>query len=90
MRHVQLTLKDGTVLWLGVGHMDPIETEEGIKKRLAHLGYYTLLGDDLESAEDGAQRYAGAVAAFQKSLGLGETGAIDDDTKNALLMAHGT
>ena len=87
VREVPVMLEDGSTLWLMVGDMDPIETIEGIKKRLTQLGYYTAVSfhsDDVES-----RRYASAVAAFQRASGVTESGTVDDDTRKALLAAHG-
>ena len=67
-----------------MGHMDPIDTVEGIQHRLENLGYscgedsHGTLGTDTKKA----------LKAFQSDWGLKESGEIDEDTKAALLQMH--
>ncbi len=69
-----------------VGHMDPIDTPTGALKRLHNLGYC-----DIASAQaDPDSALCMAVAAFQEDQDIGITGELDDDTRAALLEAHGS
>jgi N-acetylmuramoyl-L-alanine amidase len=76
---------------VGIGDLDPIDTDSGVRMRLTHLGFY---GPKLEGAEqyeafDDAQ-LAAAVAAFQQAQGMKPTGELDDATKSALVAIHGS
>jgi hypothetical protein len=68
---------------LRIGHLDPITTIRGVKARLENLGYNCGAIDD---AEDDA--LYGAVYAFQTSVGLEASGAIDDATRAKLRELH--
>jgi N-acetylmuramoyl-L-alanine amidase len=57
--------------------VDPIGTDEGIRKRLHNLGY--LVDDDLESA----------VRAFQAKEGVQVTGQVDDSTRTRIKERFG-
>lgn len=69
-----------------VGDMDPGSEESGIRKRLENLGYL-IAGPDLTADREEVLR--GALVAFQRSRGLPVTGKLDEDTRKALLEAHG-
>ncbi len=76
---------------VGIGDLDPIDTDSGARMRLTHLGFY---GAKLEGAEqyeafDDAQ-LAAAVGAFQQAQKMKATGILDDATKIALLPSHGS
>jgi putative peptidoglycan binding protein len=70
-----------------VGGLDPISETSGIKHRLQNLGLY-LPGE--RSSADDAQALANAITVFQTRQGLAATGALDDDTREALLDEHRT
>jgi N-acetylmuramoyl-L-alanine amidase len=76
---------------VGVGELDPVDTDAGVRMRLTQLGFYgpTLAGEDQYVERDDSQ-LAAAIAAFQGSKGLAVTGEMDDATKDALLDAHGS
>ncbi len=64
---------------LQIGHMDPLDEVQGIRKRLKNMGYYS--GPAGES-NDAATR--SALARFQGVNGLQVTGEIDDATRERL------
>ena len=74
------------LVWGSVAvHAESDSKVEAVQRALAERGYDP--GD-----VDGAmgQRTAGALEAFQRSVGLPDTGAIDDDTWTALGLGHMT
>ena len=83
-----------------VGHMDPVDELSGVKARLIHLGYLIPppqehLGPDIPGAAapaegDDEALIKAAVCAFQKAKGLAGNGEVDDDTRTALVAAHGS
>ncbi len=77
--------KRNVVHTVQVGDMDPIEEISGVDKRLQHLGFLPPPPNG-----DSALRRSAAIRAFQASAGLPVTGAIDDDTRSALVTAHGS
>lgn len=68
------------------GHLDPIDTVEGVQDRLNNLGYG--FGDD-EPGTEGPGTEA-ALREFQADYGLVPTGVMDDYTRARLLEAHGS
>jgi len=64
------------VFRLQVGELDPIETDEGVVKRLANLGYATT--PDL----------AAGLSSFQHANGLAVTGTLDDATRAKLVRSR--
>lgn len=75
---------DEEVIPLALGHMDPITTTTGVRKRLKNLGFFCAeTGDaitpDLEAA----------LRKFQEAKGLEVSGQIDGATKDKLKQAHG-
>jgi shikimate kinase len=69
-----------------IGDLDPLEETSGVRMRLEHLRYLTLLDDrDVESWE-----LARAIVAFQLDAGIEPTGSLDDATRSALRAAHGS
>ena len=75
-REVLLIFPDlGRTLPVHVGHLDPLETESGVRQRLEHLGHR---GPDV----------AQAVRAFQRTQALPETGVVDEATRAALRSEH--
>jgi N-acetylmuramoyl-L-alanine amidase len=78
--HGTLVAGDGasrSVYYLEFGALDPIDTEEGVRKRLESLGYDTE--EDL----------ADAVQGFQTKEGLAVTGTIDDTLRAKLKEKFG-
>lgn len=65
-----------------LGGVDPLGGTEGIRKRLANLGY-----DCDDDADD--ETIADALTAFQIDHDLDATGEADDATRNKLRDAHG-
>jgi hypothetical protein len=65
------------------GHLDPIETVSGVRKRLSNLGLLLPQGTvDIDAAT------AAALARFQSFCGLPSSGEIDDATREALRACH--
>ena len=54
------------------GSVDPIDTEDGVKKRLFNLGY------------DTSESLSSALGEFQETEGLDVTNSINDETRSAL------
>ncbi len=82
----KLTLLDtGDVYSLYLGHLDPIDEVSGIQSRLKGLGFYN--GDASGDLDDATRR---AVASFQKTKKLSQTGQPDKSTKDALKAAFGS
>ena len=79
------------VFRIGVGELDPIDTDSGVRIRLTQLGYYgaQTAGEDAYVERNDAQ-LAAAIAAFQGAQGLPINGDMDDATRDALLEAHGS
>jgi hypothetical protein len=71
-------------LVLLIGHLQPVDTEAGIRSRLSNLGY--LLTDEPEDTE----ALRSAVEEFQCDAGLTVDGKVGKKTRAALLEAHGT
>ncbi|WP_437337831.1 peptidoglycan-binding domain-containing protein [Sorangium sp. So ce394] len=79
----RLVLADGQVHELALGQLLPHASTAGARARLANLGY---LREPAAAAED-VER---AVASFQRDHALEATGALDEQTRRALLDAHGS
>lgn len=77
--------REGVRVAVDVGGLDPISETSGIKHRLQNLGLY--LPGARSSAGD-AEALANAITVFQTRQGLAATGALDDDTRKALLDEH--
>lgn len=75
----------GEVFDLGIGHMDPIDTDSGAALRLSNLGFA------VESAEGepDPDSLAAAVRRFQTKNDLEVTGELDDATKSKLQEVAG-
>ena len=68
---------------LKIGHLDPLETIQGIKKRLSNLGFFlTTEGNDLDALTEAA------LATFQEKHGLQVKGQIDESTKRKMEEGH--
>jgi hypothetical protein len=87
---VILTRKERT-LRLRIGDLDPVDTLAGLRKRLLHLGYYqpTKVGIENQDATDG-DALVSALKAFQAHQKLPASGKLDQDTRKALMGAHGS
>ena len=72
-----------------VGDIDPAGEVSGVRQRLRHLGFRAPLGTP-ETEEEANAADAEAIAAFQVSQGLEETGSLDDATLAALESEHGS
>ena len=70
---------------LNFGHVDPIDEISGVKSRLTNLGYY-----DGELDDDLTPETVGAIAEFQRSVNLSGEGELTDETRQALVEAHGS
>jgi hypothetical protein len=80
--HVALPGRHLTVPVL-VGHLDPIETRNGVRQRLDQLGYFHGIGQSAAAESDAA-----ALRRFQQDHQLPVTGEVDDATRQALSGAH--
>jgi Putative peptidoglycan binding domain len=67
---------------LRIGHLDPFDTDSGIRGRLVNLGWYPEDGDD-------ALYLASAVEEFQKDEGLKVDGIAGPRTQDKLKKTHG-
>jgi hypothetical protein len=88
-RHVALRFLDdvtATVHEFELRHLDPPDSESGVRQRLRQLGYPVpvVLAD-----EHCERQLHGCLRAFQADEGLSITGKIDDATKAALERGHG-
>ena len=70
---------------LRLGGTDPSTEGDGLRQRLANLGY--LPPDAVESDRGQLER---AVRAFQQSQELEPTGSVDDSTRKKLRQVHGS
>jgi len=68
---------------LSLGGMDPIDDVLGIQRRLENLGFECPTDGKLD------EETRSALMRFQQSKELDPTGNADDETKQALLDAHG-
>jgi hypothetical protein len=92
LREVTVRFKNRELVFrVGIGELDPIDTDSGVRIRLTQLGFYgaQTAGEDAYVERDDAQ-LAAAIAAFQSSQGMEVTGDLDDATRQALLDAHGS
>jgi hypothetical protein len=65
-----------------LGRIDPVDTDSGLRQRLAHLGYI----DD----STGSFPVDDAVCAFQRDRQIDTSGTVDAATAQALTDAHGS
>jgi N-acetylmuramoyl-L-alanine amidase len=65
-----------TTMPLRIGYLDPVDEVTGVQARLNHLGFDCGAVDGIPGPKT-----ASALAAFQKSAGLKETGEIDGPTR---------
>jgi N-acetylmuramoyl-L-alanine amidase len=72
-------------LTIHFGYVDPIEEISGVKSRLRNLGFYYGEIDDELTPETTL-----ALAEFQHSVNLSGEGKLDDQTREALVDAHGS
>lgn len=82
-----LSIEGEAPLDLYVGHMPPIDTDEGLLSRLGNLGYIPADGDDPDGDFE-SERLANALSHFQARCGLTVSGTADDETKQKLLELH--
>lgn len=65
------------VFQIGFGHLDPVDTDDGVRKRLEALGY------DAETSVEGA------VKAFQTKQNMDANGTVDDALRAKLKEVFG-
>lgn len=70
-------------LTLRFGHMDPLDTTSGVRKRLRNLSMTAPDDDDLASPA-----WRRAIDALQARVGLPRTGSLDDETRQRLGALH--
>lgn len=77
----KLTFDEEEEYDLDLGALDPVTDEQGLAQRLGNLGYMGgEAGDDLEAA----------LKQFQRGHGFEETGKVTDETRDAIVAAHGS
>ena len=76
----KITLADGSMYELSLGHLDPIDEVSGVQGRLFGLGYYdgAINGQFDEKTKE-------ALRTFQRSNKLDATGEADEETKSLLV-----
>ena len=92
VREIEVILpRKRRTLRVRVGDMDPVNTVNGLRKRLQHLGFYqpTRVGVENQDASD-PSALIGALKAFQMARNIAPSGKLDDETKSALLAKHGS
>jgi N-acetylmuramoyl-L-alanine amidase len=67
------------------GHVDPIGEISGVQTRLRNLGFYEGEIDD-----DLTEETVVAIAEFNRASGLPGEGTLTDETRQALVAAHGS
>jgi hypothetical protein len=86
-QEVRLTVQEGVKTEeyvLPLGHVDPIDSFNGLKQRLTNLGYACGPGDSTLDEQTQA-----TIRAFQREMKLQETGEVDDQTRERLKELHG-
>jgi hypothetical protein len=68
---------------LDLGHLQPIETNAGVKARLRNLGY--SVGEINDELDEKAKR---AIKRFQEDQGLEKTGELNDETRKKLEQVY--
>jgi N-acetylmuramoyl-L-alanine amidase len=79
--------KDAETYELRLRHLDPPETESGVRARLTNLRF---LADDPEDTRGDDERLAAAISAFQAANQLDVSGSVDDATRKKLVEVHGS
>jgi hypothetical protein len=75
---------------IALGQLDPVDRPTGVRARLLHTGHLPVGQDSFDPyvfATEESERET--LAAFQKAYRLEPTGFIDEETKEALVKAHG-
>ena len=73
--------EENVVVWeLEFGEPESIDTDEGVRSRLAALGY---------EADEDQSLMAAAIGQFQADNGLDPTGKVDGETRKAMEKAFG-
>lgn len=67
-----------------LGHVDPIETMNGVRQRLINLGYRCAPGDAPVDEE-----LQGALKEFQRRTNMTENGGLDGATRAKIKSLHG-
>lgn len=79
LESAEVTLDNGMTFTLAIGHLDPIDTLAGIKKRLKNVGFFHGELDDEQGLD-----FVEAIEKFQADQGLPVTGDMDAATKQKL------
>lgn len=66
---------------LHFGALDPADEEAGARQRLANLGLF-------DEEDGGDEVMAEALLAFQKRVGIAQTGELDAETRARLAAIH--
>jgi len=79
---------------LDLGHLAPVEDEDGAMSRLANLGYMEEEEEEEEEEDDDddadEEAFVAALEAFQLDQDLKITGELDEATRDKLLEVHGS
>ena len=81
LERAQVTLDSGEEFLLEIGHLDPIDTIVGVKKRLKNIGFYRDPNPPDGTMND---ELIEALEKFQADQGLPVTGELDAATKQKL------
>ena len=81
-RTAELLIGESESYTIKLGHLDPVDSREGLVARLCNLGH-------LSAANPGDEEIALAIAAFQKEHKLATTGETDAALQDKLVAAHG-
>ena len=81
-RRAELRIGQSEIYWLDLHVLDPVDTDSGVRGRLANLSY--LKAD----ADPSAEELASALRRFQTAEGLAVTGVCDDATRARLVRLH--
>ena len=68
-----------------IGHLDPVEEEQGMQERLYNLGYYS--SNDESRMNMGFQE---ALRQFQEANNLEPSGEVDSATRDKIIELHGS
>ncbi len=80
--HARLTVGE-EVFEFDLGHLDPVDTRQGLVEHLRGLGYL----EDSDDVSD--KRLAAALMQFQLDNALDPTGESDQDTRDAIMDKYG-
>ncbi|MEO7331675.1 MAG: peptidoglycan-binding domain-containing protein [Minicystis sp.] len=90
LRELQIFFPErGFVHPVRIGDMDPIDVPSGVRKRLQNGGHHHGQSTEDDDAKDD-ELDRRALLSFQRAEGLEPSGLLDEETKAALVKAHGS